>query len=345
VNRHFARRDDLACSDFLDWYTDHDRLRELIGRLIQTPSEGIAFIPNAASALSLLIGAIDWKAGDRIVTLENEFPNNIYHPALLAERGVEFIEVPWSRLYESVNERTRLVAVSMLSYVNGFRPPLAELGRFLTRRGILFYLDGTQGLGALQLNIGEIQPDLFAVHGYKWMLAPNGAAFMYVAPNLRNQLRPNVVGWRSHAAWLNVDNLHHGAPVFDNSAEKYEGAGLASALLYAFAASVEMMLEIGPTEIERRVLDLAAKARHVLAERGATVPEGEFYDSPIIAGKFDCCDASAVAVQLEARRVLVSARQGNLRVSTHFYNNENDLDRLNEELKRALPKMVSAKSR
>lgn len=336
VNRHFAHRDIFACSDFVDWYTDHDRLRELAGRLIHAAPEAIAFIPNASYALSLIIGGIDWKPGDRIVTLEHEFPNNIYYPALLADRGVEFVEVPWERLHESVNERTKLVAISVLSYVNGFRPPLVELGRFLRERNVLFYLDGTQGLGALHLDMSEIQPDVFAAHGYKWMLAPNGAGLMYVAPKVRQWLTPSVVGWRSHKTWRTVDKLHHGAPDFGDAAEKYEGGMLASGLLYAMEESIWMMLEIGPEQIERRVLSLAAKAREVLAERGAELPDGELYNSPIVAGKFDCCDASGVAGQLKARRVLVSARHGNLRVSTHFYNNENDLDRLSEELKRIL---------
>lgn len=336
VNRHFAHRDIFACSDFVDWYGDHDRLRELIGRLIHALPESIAFIPNASYGLSLLLGGMDWKPGDRIVTLEHEFPNNIYYPAMLAERGVEFVEVSWDRLREAVDSRTRLVAVSALSYVNGFRPPLVELGKFLRERGVLYYVDGTQGLGALHLDMSEIQPDVFAAHGYKWMLAPNGAGFLHVAPAVRKWLRPNVVGWRSHKDWRNVNQLHHGAPEFGDAAEKYEGGMLASGLLYALEESVWMMLEIGPEEIERRVLALAAKARAVLAQRGAAVPGGEYFDSPIIVGKFDCCDAATVAGQLKARRVLVSARHGNLRVSTHFYNDENDLDRLNEELKRIL---------
>ncbi len=336
VNRHFHHRDVFACSDFVEWYADTDRLRELIGRLIHALPEDIAFIPTTSYALSLLVGGIEWKPGDRVVTLTDEFPNQIYHPALLAEKGVEFVEVPWDRFYESITDRTRLVVLSAMSYVTGLRPPVEEIGRFLRERGVLFYLDGTQGCGALEFDMSEIQPDVFAVHGYKWMLSPNGSGFMYVAPAVRKWLRPYVVGWRSDKDWRDVDHLRHGAPSFGDSAEKYEGGMLAHSLLYAMEESIWMMLEIGPEEIERRVLQLAELGRGLLRDLGAEVNAGERFRSPIISARFDCCDASAVAAQLKARRVLVSARHGMLRVSTHFYNNENDLDRLSEELKRVL---------
>lgn len=336
VNRHFAHRDIFACSDFVDWYSDMDRLRELIGRLIHALPSDIAFIPTTSYALSLLIGGMEWESGDRIVTLENEFPNQTYYPALLQSRGVDFVETSWERFYESITPRTKLVAISAMSYVTGRRPPLVEIGKFLRERNILFYLDGTQGCGALEFDMSEIQPDVFAVHGYKWLLAPNGAGFMYAAPAVRQWLKPYVVGWRSDRNWRDVDNLRHGAPDFGDAAEKYEGGMLAHSLLYAMEESIWMMLEIGPEVIERRVLSLAAAARQALSGLGAEIGEGAHFDAPILSAQFPCCNASEVAGKLKARRVLVSARQGRLRVSTHFYNNENDIDRLAEELKRIL---------
>lgn len=338
VNRHFAHRDELACSDFVDWYRDADRLRGKIAELIHGEAADIAFIPNTSYALSLLVGGIDWKPGDRIVTLEGEFPNNTYYPAMLESRGVELVEAPWEQFYESVTPNTRLVILSAMSYLNGFRPPAVEIGGFLRERGVLFYLDGTQGCGALGFDMRAIQPDVFAVHGYKWLLSPNGAGFMYVKPQVRKWLKPCVVGWRSDAGWRNVDYLHHGAPQFSETAEQYEGGMLASGLLYAMEASVSMFLEIGPSEIETRVLDLAAKARDVLAARGGEVPSADspVHRSPIVSGTFPCCDASDVSKRLADARVLVSARHGNLRISTHFYNDENDLDRLDQELRRTL---------
>ena len=131
VERHFARRTELACNDFLSWFDDADLVRESVGRLIGCTGDDIAFIPTAGAALSLLLNGITWRAGDQIVTLTNEFPNNLYGPALLEERGVRCAEVPWESFWDTAGRKeTRLVAISTVSYSTGFRPPVEEISRF-----------------------------------------------------------------------------------------------------------------------------------------------------------------------------------------------------------------------
>jgi len=337
VARHFQRRDELACADFLDWFDDADRLRGLLARLIHAEAADIAFMPNVTAALSLLMNGLDLRPGDRIVTFENEFPDSIYFPALKRSRGVEFIESPWKGFLDAINSRTRLVLLSEVNYTNGFRPPLEEIARRAHERGAVLFVDGTQSLGALQIDARAVQVDMYAVHGYKWLLSPNGAAFCYVSPGLRERLAPNAVGWRSHRAWRRVDSLHHGPPEFTSRSEKYEGGMLSFPLLYAMEASVRMILEIGPAAIERRVMELAGCLRERLRALGARLraDESPHYQSPIVAARF-ARPASELARTLKERGVLVSARHDNLRVSTHFYNNQQDIDRLAEELKALL---------
>jgi cysteine desulfurase / selenocysteine lyase len=322
VAKHFAHRDEQACWDFLEWFDDMDRLRAKLGRLINCSASDIAFVPNASTALGLLLSGLDWHSGDRVLTLQHEFPNNLYAPGALGRFGVEMVECSWERLYDSVNVRTRLVIVSSVNYNTGFAPPLAELAEFLRSRGVVLYVDGTQSLGALRFDAAKVRPDMLAVHGYKWMLSPNGAGFFYIAPELRERLQPNVVGWRSHHGWRNVDNLHYGAPEFTPAAEKYEGGMVSFALLYAMEAAIDLILEIGPDNIERRVLGLAETTRGILRELGASVADG---DSQVVAASFENRDVSALARALKEQRVLVAARRGHLRVSPHLYNNEQDL--------------------
>ena len=332
VAQHFAHRDELACGDFLAWYDDADRIREKIARLINCTRDDIAFIPNASSALGLLLVGIEWQPGDHVLTLEHEFPNNLYAPGLLDRFGVQTTACPWEQFYESVTPATRLAIMSSVNYNTGFAPPLAEVAEFLHARGILLYVDGTQTVGALRFDTGRIQPDMLAVHAYKWLLSPNGAGFLYIAPRLRERLQPNVVGWRSHRDWRNVDNLHHGIPELMSSAEKYEGGFVAFPLLYAMEASLDLILETGPDAIEQRVLDLSAKAREILRGFGALVDSS----SPIVAARFRSGDVSSLAQALKEQRVLVAARRGHLRVSPHFYNNEDDLELLRLTLGRLL---------
>jgi cysteine desulfurase / selenocysteine lyase len=167
------------------------------------------------------------------------------------------------------------------------------------------------------------------VDGYKWLLAPNGATFFYISPELRRVLRPAVMGWRSDKGWRLVDDLHHGAPELPEAASKYEGGMLNFPSLYGAEESIRMMLEIGVDSIERRVLELAGLAAGILRKSGARIVNENTH---IIAAHWPDRDASALAQRLQARKIVVAARHGNLRVSPHFYNTEEDLSALEREL-------------
>jgi cysteine desulfurase/selenocysteine lyase len=321
VTAHWAHRNETASADFLNWFDDADRLRSSLARLINGKAGDIAFIPSAAHALALVMSGLNLQPGDNIVTLQDDFPNQLYLPQLR--------EVPWERFGESIDKKTKLVAISEVNYATGFRPPLAEISEFMQGRDAILFVDGTQSCGALHFDVEATPVGMYAVHGYKWMISPNGAGFYYISPELRARLKPNVVGWRSHYDWRNVDNLHHGTPVFSAAAEKYEGGGLPSALLYAMEASTEMLLSIGIDTIEQRVLELAILARQRLERVGATVPSiKDDTGSQIVCAKFPGHDPSHLARELKKQGVLVAARHGGLRVSPHLYNNEADVERL-----------------
>jgi selenocysteine lyase/cysteine desulfurase len=321
VAKHWQHRDELACTDFLTWYDDADRMRASIAKLVGATSDDIAFVDSAAGALGVVLAALDLKPGENIITLQDEFPNYLYMPQMR--------EVPWEGFYESIDSNTRLVAISEVNYATGFRPPLAEISKFTRERGIILFVDGTQSLGALTIDLKKLSIDIYAVHGYKWLISPPGSAFMVVLEPLRGTLRSIKVGWRSHKTWREVDNLHHGVPEFKDSAEKYEGGGLPFPLLYAMEQSVDMMLEIGPHVIEQRVMQLAESTRDRLREFGATVNAG----SQIVAARFPDRDPSQLARELNKKNVNVAARHGFLRISPHFYNDENDLEQLCEAIK------------
>jgi selenocysteine lyase/cysteine desulfurase len=165
------------------------------------------------------------------------------------------------------------------------------------------------------------------------MLCPNGAGFMYVRPGVREWLRPNVVGWRSHYDWRNVDNLHHGTPQPPARAEKYEGGMLPFALICAMDASVNMLLDLGPEQIEGRVMGLAAGLCESVRGAGGELPK---FESHIVTARFPGVDATDLKRRLAGRGVLISARHGGIRLSAHLYNNEEDLARFSSELRAAL---------
>jgi selenocysteine lyase/cysteine desulfurase len=322
---HFERRDQRAALDFLEWFDDLDQMRALVARLIHASPHDIAFVPNAAYALGLAISAIDWQPGDELLTLHHEFPNQLYGHA-----GVDAcsVECEWHEFEAHITARTRMVALSAVNYTTGLRPDLAAaLVSKLRARGIFVFLDGTQSAGALEFDFSAIAPDIFAVDTYKWMISPNGATFVAVHPEVRPRLKPNVLGWRSDKDWRNVTNLHHGAPRFAASAEKYEPGMLPFASLYAMEASLELLAEIGIPNVEKRVLQLAGLLRSELAamdaqfyqSTGATLP------SQIVTASLPGVDSIVMAQKLAEQNINISARRAYLRISPHFYNTEDDL--------------------
>lgn len=307
-----------------------DRIRELCAKLVNATAGDIAFVPSASTGLAFLMQGLDWKSGDEVLTLSDEFPNQLYQVASAVRQGARFRKVAWDDFYGSVNERTRVVVMSTVNYASGFRPPIKEIGKFLKERGVIFYLDGTQSVGALQIDVQAVVPSMLCVDAYKWLISPNGAGFVYVAPELREQMRPTVIGWRSDVGWRDVDHLNHESPIFIDSAQKYEGGMLAFPSLYALGAVVRMMLELGPDLIEARVLELAEKTRTMLKEAGADVNEDA---SPIVMAKLPGLDSGELVRLLKAMKIIVSARHGQLRVSPHFYNDETDIEVLGNALR------------
>jgi cysteine desulfurase / selenocysteine lyase len=328
VREHLLRRDRLAGADLVSWFDDLDSLRGKIGSLIHASADDIAFVPSTSHALSILLHGIAWKAGDRVLTLEDEFPNNSYAPAMLKRLGVELIEAPRDRfgeMLEMAGGRVRLVLASAMSYLDGYRFPWESVREILDRNRTLLFVDGTQGCGVLHMDVQRMRPDVLAVHAYKWMLSPTGAGFVYVKPEVRQWLEPTVVGWRSHHSWRDFGNLHHGMPEWSPTAERYEACMQPVALLAAMEASVDLFLEIGPEAIEARALELAARVKEAVERVGGSVAHP---GSPIAACKFPGVEAAEIAQRLAERNVLTSARKGNLRVSLHLYNNEEDIERL-----------------
>lgn len=335
---HVARRDERACSDFLEWFDDMDEIRGACARLVHCNWTDIAFVMNAATGLSTLILGLAWQPGDEVLTLEGEFPNQLYVSSVLRRLGVKLRAVPWSGFYSAVDARTRLAVVSTVNYATGFRVPLEEVSRYWRERGVFLYVDGSQSVGALEFDISRVRPSALCVDAYKWMLSPNGAGFLYVEPELRERLASSIVGWRSDRNWRSVDGLNHGEPVFAETAEKYEGGMLPFPSLYGMGAVLDLMLAIGPALIEARVLELASGARRVLRGLGGEVNADS---SQIVTARMPGVDSGELARSLREERILVSARHGRLRVSPHFYNDEGDLEILEAAVRRHMMRQGS----
>ncbi len=338
VRRHFERANLFGGRDFLQWYDALDELRGEVASLFHAGAADVAFIPNTAFALSLLMNGIDWREGDEVVVFDQEFPNQIYAAELLDARGVRLVRARLGEWKAALSERTRLVAVSQTNYSTGRDAPVAEMTAETRNRGALIYVDGTQSAGARRFDFAACEPDLYAVNAYKWMNSPPGAGYMLVPARTREWLRPGTVGWRSDRNWRNVNHLHDGRPEFAEAAERYEGGMLAFVNLFAMRESIRLLKEIGPDAVEQRALWLADLVRHELKAVGASPLEEEKPGSygHIVAARLPGVDPGDVVRAMEAANVIVSARSGFLRVSPHYYNDESDVERFAVVLRKAL---------
>lgn len=341
IDEHFSARDRRASLNFLDWYSRADGIREKIGRLIGCQGADVAFIPSAGVGLSWLLYGMDWKSGDRILTLDEEFPNNLYAPQMLSRLGVEVDRVPGGtrfqpkRLVDAVTPRTRLVLLSAMDYASGLRPPLEQIGEGLADTSAWFVVDGTQGVGAVPVDVETCRIDALICHGYKWLCCPTGSGFMQVREAFRDALHPVAASWRAHREWRSVDDLHHGDADPPSEAGKLEGGIQNFSGLFAMEAVLDLFFSIGRGELLDRVATMTEATRGVLRDVGGEVTHDlhPHFDSPIVTAAFPHVDVSEMAGALRTKGVAVAARHGRLRVSPHFFNDQGDLEALEEAVR------------
>jgi selenocysteine lyase/cysteine desulfurase len=334
-----ARDEGGGAGTWKEWYETYERVRHATAALTGAAPEEIALLKNTSEGVSTVAFGLDWKAGDNLVLPHGEFPANVYPWLALRERGVElrriapdsagrFTREDVARL---MDDRTRLVALSFVSYATGFRADLGTIGKLCRDRGIFLFVDAIQGLGALPFDVRTMAVDAFAADGHKWLCAPEGLALFYVRREHHERLRPLSRGWWSVAQAGRYELEDQ--PLAD-SARRYECGTLPTANAYGLRAALELVHEVGIEAISARIRELTGKATQALRSRGFKVlrAEGEGEWSGIVSCETPGGDPKPLAADLEKRGVLVTARGGRLRLAVHAWNDEGDIERLLDAL-------------
>jgi selenocysteine lyase/cysteine desulfurase len=324
---------------WLERNAEAERVRGLAARLLgaREPRE-VVFVENTSTGLSFIAEGIDWQPGDNVVGADLEFPSNVYPWMQLVGRGVEYRTVPerggridLDELLSRVDERTRVLALSSVQYASGFRSDLAWLGAACRERGVLFVVDAIQSLGALAHDVERENVDVLAAAAHKWLLGPEGIGLLYVSDRVIDRLRPLRAGWRSMRDQINWTDF---AIDWNEGAKRFESGTLNVYGIAALGGSLEILLEAGTETVEHKVLALAERAARGLADLGFTIVSsrapGE--TSGIVAATHLRLDPSETVRRLNERDVIVAARAGRLRISPHFYNTEEEIDRCLDEL-------------
>src|SRR5438477_3205378 len=317
-----------------------DRVRGLVAHLINVPSDSIALTRSTAHGISLLAQGLDWKPGDNVVGAHGEYPANVYPWMAQAARGVDLRQVhpqegriSPEQVFSVVDARTRVVALSHVEFWNGFRLDIETIGAECRRRGILFAVDVMQSAGALRLDVGRLPIDFCAAGAGKWLMGPPGIGFCFCMPELIERLQPPIVGVCSVVGY---DRYFEYDLTLSPTARRFEESVVSLLDTAAFGAALGLLLEVGSDAIEARVLSLSARLAEGLDRRGYELvepwPRAPAESSGIVSFRKRRARPQEVLRALEVAHVVARIHQDFVRLSPHFYNTEEEIDRVLEVL-------------
>jgi len=330
--------------DFSETLALIQQTRESAGRLLHASPDEIALLGPTSLGLSLVANGIAWAPGDEVVCYLDDYPANVYPWINLRDKGVvvRFIEpaqigeLTVEAVERTLTPKTRLVALASCSFISGFRIDIAAIGKLLRERGILFCLDAIQTLGAFPTTVEHV--DFLSADAHKWLLGPVAIGVVYVKKELFELCRPTLLGsWNIKAPNFVAQNQVE----FVEGAQRYEPGVLNVPGVAGMKATIDLLLEIGIEKVAERILSIRSRLIFGLVELGftplgATTNAAHF--SGIITVSHPTRDIPSLFKRLSENRVVCSPRQdrqGNhyLRFSPHFYNTEDEVDRVLELLK------------
>lgn len=358
-----------------DASTHHIAMDELRGAavheaaiLLGAGEDEIALVESTSHGLSIAARAMRLGPRDNIVIDDLEFLQVAIPWTKLVEEGA-LGEVRMARnvsgavtidsIAEQMDTHTRAVVVSSVQWSNGYRLDLAALSDLCRREGVFLVVDAVQELGALRVDVRRTPVDLLVAGGHKWLNAPFGCGILYVRRETQPQLaqptwgylglEPPEGGWGTYFSTPSISPLRPyefvpTAKRFElNGTSNYPGA-------VGLGASLALVNAVGAEQVEQRVLDLAGLLREELEATGVRIvsrPEPEARSGiTTFTVSGDPADDEALLQRLLEQRVYVSRRYtshvGGIRVSTHYYNDETDIERLADTLRAALPRRHAA---
>jgi selenocysteine lyase/cysteine desulfurase len=319
-----------------------NRIRASIAKLIGGKPEEIALTTGASAGVMAVAYALTWKPGDEVITAKGEFPLQYAVWKPMEEReGLKLkIVSPRERfitaddLIAAMNPRTRLVSVSMVRFDDGSLLDAARVAAACHKQGALLLLDASQCCGALPMDVNQLGADFIVSAGYKWLLGPFGTGFFWTKSEHLGMVRPGPFYWLAALSSDNFAALNLADPKPGVNAKRWDSPEWASYFnlnLVAMDTSVDFVVRMGPELV-------AAHNRKLIELMYARLPKDRFVPAspldPAQRGAYGCFAARSpektaeVYNRLRKENVVVSLREGNIRVSPHLYNTERDIDRL-----------------
>jgi selenocysteine lyase/cysteine desulfurase len=293
-------------ADWEPWGESTERSRESFARLTGVSPADVTTGAQVSQLLAPIAAAL--PAGARVVAPREEFTSNLFPWLVQSSRGVQVRTVPARELPATIDERTDLVAFSVVQSATGEVADVDAITAAARAVGALTVADATQACGWLPVDAGRF--DALVCGAYKWLLAPRGTAFLFTRPDLRARLTPDQAGWWAgsdpHASYYGPPlRLAADARAFDISPAWFSWVGTAPAL--------ELIEQVGIAAIHAHDLCLANRFR-----AGLGMADG---NSAIVS-----VDVPGAEQRLATAGVRAAVRGGRVRASFHFYTTEADVD-------------------
>ncbi len=307
------------------------KLKEKISKFIGAEGiKNIVLTPNTSYGLSLIASGLNLKEDDRILIANIEFPANVYPYLYLREKGINVdIEkfekgiIDLKQLKKKIKRKTKLISLSFVQFLNGYKANLKEIGDFCKEKGIIFIVDGIQGVGACPIDVKDANIDGLSCGGAKWLMWPQGTGFLYLSDEIFNKIKPPIVGWLSvKNPW---DFLNYKMDLSETS-ERFEFGTINFMGFYCASKVLSIFQEIGIEKIYEKILNLRMifidGLRKLQIEK-ITPDEGA---SGIVTIKIK--NPEKAYNFLKNKGIIISYRLGYLRFSFHFINDIEDIEKV-----------------
>jgi selenocysteine lyase/cysteine desulfurase len=317
--------------DWMEAERAGEEARAIFAEIVGASAEEIAIVPAVSTAAGIVAANLPpARRGENIVVGDREFSSNYFPWLLLRERGYEVRALrldpgPTADAFaEAADDGTRLIAVSAVHSPNGYRADLAALGRVAARSGAWFFVDACQAAGAVPLDVARDGVDFLAAASHKFLLGSRGMGYLYVRRALLERIRPVGPGWK--AARTPAESFYGPAMDLSPTASKLDGS-LAWFAAMAEPAALGIFRRFGIAKLLERNARLRRQLEEALARHGSAYrPFPEAHRSTILS--VPVSDPEPLMARLREAGVVASVRAGMVRLAVHFYNLEEELDRV-----------------
>jgi cysteine desulfurase / selenocysteine lyase len=318
-----------------------NHLRASLAKLIGAQPEDIALTSGASTGMSAVAYGLKWQQGDEILTAIREFPlqYSTWKPMEECEGLKLNIVSPRDRfltaddVIAALSPKTRLVSISLVRFDNGVLIDAARIAAACHAQGALLLLDASQGCGVVPIDVATMGVDFLVSAGYKFLLGPFGTGFFWAKPEHVANMRPGPFYWMAgKGVDSNFAAMDFANPAPAPSGQRWDIAETANYFNHAaLDASVEFVLQAGPETVREHNHNLI-ELLYSRLPKDRCVPTSPL--DPAHRGPYACFAArapektAALYDRLRKENIIVSLREGNIRVSPYLYNTERDIDRL-----------------